>query len=105
MGNDRQVMGFGLLVGAANGVAFSYYAEAPFFMIELLGLSPSQYGLTFIALAFATLCGGLVGRKLHNRYDSGKILSYGLKVTLLGSFLFLGSGHIFLDKTFISRAC
>lgn len=90
MMRDRHVIGYGFLVAAANGIAFSYYAEGPFFMIDLLKLTPSQYGLTFIALASATLCGGLVGRKLHDHRDSRAILNYGLGTTLLGSFFFVG---------------
>lgn len=98
MMGDRHVIGYGFLVAAANGVAFSYYAEGPFFMIDLLKLTPSQYGLTFIALASATLCGGLVGRKLHDHRDSRTILNYGLGTTLLGSFLFVGIMGIPLNR-------
>lgn len=89
MMGDHHVLGCGFLVAAANGIGFSYYAEGPFFMIELLKLTPSQYGLTFIALGGAAFCGGLIGRKLHDYQDSKTILTYGLRITLLGSFLFL----------------
>lgn len=88
---DKQVIGYGLLVAAANGLTFSYFAEGPFFMIELLNLTPSVYGMTFILLAAATLLGGIVGRKLHNRHNSRTILNYGLGITFLGSLLFLGT--------------
>jgi DHA1 family bicyclomycin/chloramphenicol resistance-like MFS transporter len=90
MMSDPKVIGYGFLVASANGVAFSYYAEGPFFMIELLNLTPSQYGLTFIGLASATLCGGLLGRKLHDHHNSTTILNYGLGTTFLGSLVFLG---------------
>lgn len=89
MASDRHVIGFGLLVAAANGVAFSYYAEGPFFMIELLKLSPSQFGLTFIGIALANLCGGLLGRRLHNHFNSKTIMNFGLKTLLLGTLLFV----------------
>ncbi|MCE3231588.1 MAG: drug resistance transporter, Bcr/CflA subfamily [Alphaproteobacteria bacterium] len=101
MTRDRQVIGFGLLVGLANGVSFSYYAEAPFLMIELLELSPSQYGLTFIGTAFATLCGGLGGRKLHDHWTSARILGYGLAITFLGSLLLMGVVWLCLDRVFL----
>lgn len=87
---DRQVIGFGLLVGAGNGIAFSYYAEGPFYMIDLLGLSPSEYGLSFVGIAAASFVGGLLNRKLHSTHDSLEILNYGLVTTLVGSFLLVG---------------
>jgi MFS transporter, DHA1 family, multidrug resistance protein len=89
MSKDRHVIGCGLLVGTANGIQFSYYAEGPFFMIELLGLTPSQYGVTFIGIASAMFIGGLVVRKLHNFYDGRKILAMGLVLLILGSIQFV----------------
>ena len=51
---DRKVIGFGLLVAACNGINFSYFAEGSFYLIELLGLTPSQYGLSFFGIAAST---------------------------------------------------
>lgn len=91
MMSDRHVIGYGFLVAAANGMMFSYFAEGPFFMIELQKLTPSQYGFTFIGVAFAMLCSGLIGRKLHDSHSSRTILNYGLITTLLGSLMLLGT--------------
>ena len=41
---NPKVVTYGLLIGGANGVLFSYYAEAPFIFIEYFQLSPSMYG-------------------------------------------------------------
>jgi predicted MFS family arabinose efflux permease len=90
MVKDRQVIGFGLLVGTTNGISFSYYAEGPFFMIELLKLSPSQYGLTFVGMALANLAGGFIAHKLHDHFNSRAILKIGLATLSLGSLLFMG---------------
>ena len=98
MMGDRHVIGCGLLVAAANGMMFSYFAEGPFFMIELQKLTPSQYGFTFIGLALAMLCSGLIGRKLHDSHSSRTILNYGLITVLLGGLMLLGTVLAPLDK-------
>jgi MFS transporter, DHA1 family, multidrug resistance protein len=98
MAKDIRVIGFALLVAAANGIAFSFYAEGPFYMIELLGLSPSQYGLLFIGIASATLIGGITGRRLHNNHSSMAILDYGLVTVLLGAALLVSLVHLTQDK-------
>ncbi|MBX9620787.1 MAG: multidrug effflux MFS transporter [Alphaproteobacteria bacterium] len=86
---DVRVIGFAFLVAACNGIAFSFYAEGPFYMIELLGLSPSQYGLLFVGIASATLVGGIMGRRLHNHHSSMAIMDYGLGIILFGSVLWI----------------
>lgn len=88
MAKDRHVIGFGLLVAAANGIGFSYYAEGPFFMIELLKLSPTQFGATFVGIALANFIGGLVAHKLHNFYTGRKILYMGLVIVFCGTVVF-----------------
>ena len=79
---DTRVLGLGLIVGVCNGISFSYFAEGSFYLIKLLGLSPSTYGTSFIALALASMMGGLTSRKLHSRYDSQAIMRVGLLVIL-----------------------
>lgn len=84
---DRKVLGFGLLVAGCNGILFSYYAEGPFYLIKMLGLTPSQYGLSFIGLAFFTMLGGLTSKRLQHRLSSIKIMNYGLLIILLATSL------------------
>ncbi|AIK97013.1 Bcr/CflA subfamily drug resistance transporter [Candidatus Paracaedibacter acanthamoebae] len=88
---DKRVMGFCCLVGLGNGIIFSYYAEAPFYMIDMLGLTPSQYGLTFILLAMAAAVGGLIGRRLFKIFSGFQIMEYGLVLIFLGTIILAGS--------------
>ncbi|KTD39132.1 multidrug resistance protein D [Legionella nautarum] len=85
---DKRAIGFGLLVAACNGLNFSFFAEGSFYLIKLLGLSPSQYGLSFIAIAISMLLGGIASRKLHNNHEAKTIMNYGINIILLGSSLF-----------------
>lgn len=85
---DRKVIALGLIVAASNGISFSYFAEGSFYLINLLGLSPSQYGLSFIIIALGGIVGGIVSKKLHNYYNSKTIMSYGILITCVTSGLF-----------------
>lgn len=84
---DRKVLGCAFLVAAANGINFSYYAEGSFYLIDLLGLTPSQYGQTFFCIAFSSMLGGLFARWLHLYVNSKQILGYGIYIVGVASFL------------------
>ncbi|HUX80483.1 MAG TPA: multidrug effflux MFS transporter, partial [Alphaproteobacteria bacterium] len=86
---DRRVLGFAILVAAANGILFSYYAEGSFYLIDMLGLSPSMYGLTFVGIALASFSGAWLSRTLHNHLTSEAILWRGILVQLGGAGFFV----------------
>lgn len=85
---DKKVIGFGLIVSACNGISFSYFAEGSFYLIKILGLSPSEYGLSFIAIAAATMMGGILSKKLHNHHTAKTIMGYGLVIILASASIF-----------------
>jgi Bcr/CflA subfamily drug resistance transporter len=86
---DKHVLGYGLVVAAANGIHFSYYAEGPFYLIDLLGLSPSVYGLTFIGFGFMGILGAWLSRTLHQYFSSKSILWKGILIQLSAVSFFL----------------
>jgi DHA1 family bicyclomycin/chloramphenicol resistance-like MFS transporter len=90
MSRDRHVIGSMLLVGLTNGLNFSYYAEGPFFMIELLKLSPSVYGATFWGIAFANFSGGYLAHKFSDHFSAAKILNIGITTVVFGTVVFAG---------------
>jgi DHA1 family bicyclomycin/chloramphenicol resistance-like MFS transporter len=97
---DQKVVALALLVACANGIQFSFYAEGSFYLIEQLGLSPSQYGLSFIAIASSTMLGGMLSKYLQYFYDPKKVLQYGILIMCASSTIFtllilLGAGAIF----------
>ncbi len=55
---DTKILGFGFIVAGCNGIMFSYFAEGAFYLIKVLDLSPSYYGLSFIAIGRAAMLGG-----------------------------------------------
>lgn len=85
---NKKVMGFNLIVATCNGISFSYFAEAAFYFMKGLGLSPSEYGFTFIGIALATMVGGMVSKKLHAFVPSKVIMEYGINVIITSAALF-----------------
>ena len=75
---NPKVVTYGLLIGGANGVLFSYYAEAPFIFIEYFQLSPSMYGFLGIVVASASIVGAKVSKRLLATYKPEKIIYIGL---------------------------
>ena len=85
---NKKVIGFGLIVSACNGISFSYFAEGSFYLIKILSLTPSEYGLSFIAIAAATMMGGILSKKLHNHHTAKTIMGYGLVIILASASIF-----------------
>ncbi|MGE7883667.1 multidrug effflux MFS transporter [Bacillus sp. NPDC094077] len=84
---NPKVVTYGLLIGGANGVLFSYYAEAPFIFIEYFQLSPSMYGFIGIVAASASIIGAKVSKRLLVTYKPEKIIYIGCLVMIWGSIL------------------
>lgn len=87
---DRHVWACAFIVGISNGIYFSYFAEGAFYMMELLELSPSHYGLTFLALAGSMLLGGFIGPRVQKGKSSTFLMTKGLGVMLFGAAFFAG---------------
>lgn len=85
---NKKLMGLTLLVGAGNGMVFSYFAEGSFMLIDLLGMSASSYGMSFMLIATATMLGAVTSKKLHNHFDSMIIVKIGLHTIFCSTFLF-----------------
>ena len=108
MRKDPKVITCGIAVGLANGLMFSFNAEGPFYLIDMLGFSPLTYGLSFTLFALMSAVGSYISRRLHNTQETSEILKKGLKLLALSGVLFAVStlvlwfqgsprwGHIFL---------
>jgi MFS transporter, DHA1 family, multidrug resistance protein len=85
---DQKVIGLGLIISACHGISFSYFAEGSFYLINGLGLSPSQYGLTFVAIATAGMMDGLFAKKLSSSQPPQRMMNYGLIIIFISAALF-----------------
>lgn len=98
---NPRVLTYGFLIGAINGVLFSYYAEAPFIFIEHFHLLTAMYGFLGVGVAGASILDSLLSKRLLPIYQPEKIIEIGIKTILFGTmFLLLVSGlPIFTDGT------
>lgn len=87
LARNKKVYGFGIIVAACNGILFSYFAEGPFFLINMLGLSSIYYSLSFIGIAFATIAGGAISKKLNQTKSSHNTMYYGIKMIGISTLL------------------
>lgn len=77
------------IVGLGNGIIFSYYGEAPFVFIEILHLTPSQYGLLGMIVAAAGITAGYSSKYLTAKLISEKVLAIGACASCIGSLFFI----------------
>lgn len=78
---DPQVLTCGFIVGGLNGIAFSMYSEGPFYFIEMLKISPTQYGMIYPLTGTAGILGSLISRHLNKQGKTPIALIYmGLKI-------------------------
>ena len=89
MMTDKHILISGWIVGAVNGILFSYYAEGPFIFIRIIKLTPSEFGWLGFFIALAALLGTLVSRRLVNIYSPGKIMRMGIAVLLVSALIFV----------------
>ncbi|MGX7264640.1 multidrug effflux MFS transporter [Enterococcus crotali] len=90
--SNPKVLTYGFLIGAMNGVLFSYYAEAPFIFIEQFHLSTAMYGFLGMGVASASILGSLLSKRLLTVYQPEKIILIGIGTMLVGAlFLLLAS--------------
>ena len=88
LARDKKVIGFSLIIAGGGGISFSYFAEGSFSLIKILGLSPSLYGMSFMAIAVSSMLGGVFSRKLHKTYSSKEIMGYGICTITLATAIF-----------------
>jgi Bcr/CflA subfamily drug resistance transporter len=87
--SDKHILMSTWVIGALNGLLFSYYAEAPFLFIQLIQLTPSEFGWLGIFIALAALGGTLTAKKLIAKMELSRIVQIGLTLMLTSSLFFV----------------
>jgi MFS transporter, DHA1 family, multidrug resistance protein len=77
--------------GAAAGAVFAYITGSSLFFINVLGLTPNQYGLIFGASSLAVMAGTGLNKRLGNWGASpGQLITIGLVLSTLLAAALLG---------------
>ena len=63
---------------------FGFLAGAPYVMIELMGRSPSEYGLYFMLVSGAFMAGNFISARVSPRFGIDRMIWAGTSLTLLG---------------------
>lgn len=87
---DRRIWGFGFLIGAMNGILFSYYAEAPFIFIEYFHIKPGVFGFLGIFVALSSIIGAMLSRSMLTKFSAKHIILIGSTVTMVGALCLTG---------------
>jgi len=85
---DKRVILYGIIIGCTNGIYFSYFSEGSFFMIKMLNMEPSYYGMSFILSSVAAILGGSVSVRLQNSIGSKKAMDLGIRINLIANSIF-----------------
>lgn len=86
---DSRIWAYGCLIGAANGVLFSYYAEAPFIFIEYFHMNPGVYGFFGIFVALSSIGGAMLSKKWTSRRGPQSMILTGSFIAALGALCLL----------------
>ncbi|QWI73049.1 multidrug effflux MFS transporter (plasmid) [Bacillus mycoides] len=82
-----KVLAFGFLIGTANGILFSYYAEAPFVFIDYFRISPGLFGFLGIVVALSFIIGANTSKRLMSIFKPEKIINIGCLIMTLGAII------------------
>lgn len=89
LAKDKNVFVYGYIVAGYNGIAFSYYAEGPFYFIDLLGFPVKYYGFSFMGISAFSFFGGLTSRHLQNKFHGNTVMKIGLYISMAPLILFV----------------
>lgn len=87
--SDRSVLCYGGIIGAFNGIMYSFYIEAPFIFITKLNIHPSNYGYLILMLSISGIIGSAISRWMQHKNIDGQIIIRGgivLSVASCASF-------------------
>jgi MFS family permease len=92
---DGRLFFWSSLMGISTAVLFIFSQEAPFLAIDVIGMTPKEYGLFYLVPAFGIVCGSLLTIWMADRVSMAWGILIGIAVLFLGSMLmgafFLGT--------------
>jgi Bcr/CflA subfamily drug resistance transporter len=84
---DQRIWGHALMIGATNGLIFSFYSEGPFLLIDTSGFTPEHYGFLGLFIAASTILASILSYRLNKKMNPEKVIFIGFLCALIGSLL------------------
>lgn len=88
LGSRRFILSTLTVIGGLS-VLYAQASFLPFVLMDTLGLSPTQYGVTMLMQTGAFMAGSLIVRGLLTRIDAERLVPVGLTLLVMG-----GVGHL-----------
>jgi DHA1 family bicyclomycin/chloramphenicol resistance-like MFS transporter len=83
---------YGILMGLSTAIIFIFSQQAPFIAIDLVKLTPSEYGLLYLVPAIGIAIGSYLSIKLMNTLKTKQAILLGIVIIFFGS---LAMGSVF----------
>lgn len=84
---NRQVVTGGVLMGASTAFVYAFAAAAPFIAMNLYGMASAAYGMANILPSVGLIAGSLVGGQFAVKYPLKSIMTAGVLISVVGTFL------------------
>ena len=107
LARSRRFMGYLLATAFVNGAFYAFFAGGTFVAIQILGLSPSQFGLLTIPVVALFLPSAYLSVRMAARFGSTRIIALGTLTTAAGSIglLFVAlSGNVSVPAMLVASA-
>ncbi|MDX2050703.1 MAG: multidrug effflux MFS transporter [Rickettsiaceae bacterium] len=99
---DKKVLCFGGIIGAFNGIMYSFYIEAPFIFMQKLKIDPSLYGSIILSLGFSSALGGALSNFLQSKgFKSSTLIISGIILSIFSCSCFFISAIFWKTKILV----
>lgn len=89
LAGNRHFMTTSLTIAGAIGAIYAQATILPFILMQVLGLSPTEFGIGMLMQSGSFLAGSLVFRQLMKRHSAYRLVTPGLVFIIIGSCLML----------------
>ncbi|MDP7667006.1 MAG: multidrug effflux MFS transporter [Rhodospirillales bacterium] len=81
----RSFCGYTLQLSFTSGVYFGFLGGAPYVMMELMGRSPSEYGLYFLLVSVSYTASNFIAGKISSRMGIERMIVAGMVIAVVGT--------------------
>lgn len=102
---DPYILLMSFFIAAHNGILFGLHAEAPFILIDMLQMAPSDYGLIGLILGSSVFLGSIINTRALRRYSPFALNAFGTVIMLLACVLLVASLPTILTLDAFAARC